>query len=193
MNSTRSPRYLTSFVPRGTFRGAVAISLVPLVHFPAGAAETPPDPYVHAYHLFETQLIAQSAGVFWIAGELIMLFAMQVARRYLTTQPLPSTLQLTPNERRRAVWMSLFLVAIVLATIARYLVWPPLHTQLPVGQYTASDLKTTVSVLYQQHLVLFLWLWGAYITIWVYLESAIVYQGVHAFLAMKRHLRGQSS
>ena len=115
----------------------------------------------------------ESAGLFWIAAELAILFLMTAARRHLLTRPLPPHLDLQDSEKRRArVWLVafLFLAAIVLC---RHVV------------YALAPLPQDVSPLLISRVRVHLAVWTAFITAWVALEVAIVYQGLRAYLALK--------
>jgi hypothetical protein len=115
----------------------------------------------------------ESAGLFWIGAELAILFAMIAARRHVEARPLPPRLELGHGEKRRArAWCFAFLVlaAIVLGRHA-------VHALTPIPQDVSPLLIGRARV----HLAV----WSGFVTAWVVLEVAIVYQGLRGYLALK--------
>lgn len=115
----------------------------------------------------------ESAGLFWIGAELAILFMIIAARRHIQTRPLPPRLQLEDGEKRRVrAWLIalFFLAAIVLG---RHLV----YALAPVPQ----DVAPLLSGRMRAHLAI----WSGFVTAWVVLEIAIVYQGFRGYLALK--------
>ena len=115
----------------------------------------------------------ESAGLFWIGAELAILFVMMAARRHVQTRPLPPRLELRHGDKRLArAWCFafLFFAAIVLG---RHVV----NALAPLPQDATTLLIDRVRV----HLAV----WSGFITAWVVLEVAIVYQGLRGYLALK--------
>ena len=123
----------------------------------------------------------ESTGLFWMGAELAILFMMMAARRHVQARPLPPRLELQGSEKRRArAWCYgfLFLAAIVLG---RHVV----NALAPIPQDPAPLLIGRARV----HLAV----WSGFITAWVALELAIVYQGLRGYLALKALLRPVAS
>jgi len=115
----------------------------------------------------------ESAGLFWIGAELAILFMMMAARRHVQTRPLPPRLELRYSEKRRArTWAYCFLLLAVIF-LGRHLI----NALTPIPQDVSPLLIGRVRV----HLAV----WSGFITAWVVLEVAIVYQGLRGYLALK--------
>ncbi|HUW62391.1 MAG TPA: hypothetical protein VMZ06_15405 [Candidatus Bathyarchaeia archaeon] len=123
----------------------------------------------------------ESAGLFWIGAELAILFMMIAARRHIQARPLPPRLELQDNEKRRArAWCFAFLVLAAIV-LGRHVV----NALAPLPQNATALLIGRVRV----HLAV----WSGFITAWVALELAIVYQGLRGYLALKALLRPVAS
>lgn len=115
----------------------------------------------------------ESAGLFWIGAELAILFMMMAARRYVQALPLFPHFELRNDEKRRArAWCYgfLFVAAIVLGRHA-------VATFAPLPQDAGPLLISRMRV--------HLGVWSGFVTAWVGLEVAIVYQGLRGYLALK--------
>jgi len=129
----------------------------------------------------------ETAGLFWAAVELLILYAVLVARRYLGEHPLPAALALTRTERRRAwVWACVF--ACVSALLyARHTVLTPVHRLLESAEtgVTLASVSSAYGERVHEHLAI----WAAFITLWVVLEILIVYHGWRAFCLLRARIR----
>ncbi|HNR30680.1 MAG TPA: hypothetical protein PKI11_07305 [Candidatus Hydrogenedentes bacterium] len=128
--------------------------------------------------------LIETAGLFWIAVEMIILYAVLLARRYLAEDSAFAELTLTARERRRAwAWGFLF-TALCVFVFARHVPLAPLHrvleqhgTELPVAAFRECYTRRV-----HEHLLL----WAGFVTAWVVLEAFIVYHGWRSY----RLLRG---
>jgi hypothetical protein len=115
----------------------------------------------------------ESAGLFWISAELAILFMMIAARRHVQTRPLPPRLEFQNGEKRRAVAWGLgffLLAALVLGRHVAYALETLPHDAAPV---LIGRARVHMAV------------WSGFVTAWVCLEVAIVYQGLRGYLALK--------
>ncbi len=138
------------------------------------------DAIAYAYAEYRRTMVIECAGLFWIFAELVILFYVIAARRFVETAPMPASWKAARREHRRAVvWTALFaLVSVVV--LGRHWVRPPLYVQLASGLQPSEILPAYTSRAHN-HLAL----WSVFVTLWVLLEAAIVYHGWRGC----RHLR----
>jgi len=135
-------------------------------------------PEAHAAIRFQIVPTAalEGVGLFWLGAELAILFFMLAARRHIQSRPLPHSFSLNQNERRRAlIWMFCFagFAAAVLARHVIHALSPPPSDTLPLVVHRARVHMTV---------------WSGFVTGWVALELAIVYQGYRGYTALKKLL-----
>jgi len=138
-----------------------------------------------AWRVFQRHLLLESAGVFWIAAELAILFTMMVAVRMFAERPVPTRLQLTRHERRLAIRMALLVLALAAFVYGRYLVQRPLPfavIDLAEGDAGLID-STRAAYLARAHVHAALWV--TLVAVWVFLEAAIVIYGIKAFRRLR--------
>jgi len=156
--------------------GTLAFALC-VVSAAASAAELPP--VIESARVeFQRQLLAESAGVFWVAAEVAILFFMGVAARILEVRPLPQAIGLTGTEVRRAWRAGALILALAAFVFGRHLVWPPLPTAFETIAASGEDVlaRARDAVLERAHTHAVLWC--TLITAWMVLEIAIVIQGI---------------
>lgn len=134
-------------------------------------------------------MVIETAGLFWIAVEMMILYAVLVARRFLGQHPLPTGLALTRYERRRAWVWSLSFAGIATLLYARHTVLAPLSQVLEESGPHA--VLSTVKAAYIRRVYEHLAVWSVFITLWVAFEMLIVYHGWRAFRLLRSRLQGQ--
>lgn len=123
--------------------------------------------------IFHEQLIIELAGLFWIAAELIILYCVIAARRFL--QELPSNAPFRWPIPLGKFLTTLFLL-IAIFTLGRHFFITPLPDAIKAG-FTPESIR--IAYLLRAHIHLFVW--AVFITFWVVLESAIVYFGFQIY------------
>ena len=129
-------------------------------------------------------LVIELCGVFWIAAELVILFFVIEARRHLGRSPVPAKPVWDRVASLRACIFIAFMVAALSAVIARPAIWVPLSARLQRG-----SLDVNAAALHDFHALLrHLTVWAAFVTVWVVLEGAIVYQGCRAYRVFRNRI-----
>jgi hypothetical protein len=143
-------------------------------------------PLEHSLRSFLLQTTAELAGLFWLAAELAILFAVLVARRHLAAEPLPIRLRLVPHERHRATCWVWAMAALTMAVLSRHLFLVPLPVLLATdgltGLNAAAALAQAIHIRNGIHAIL----WTAFVAGWVILECAIVYHGLRVYQRLRR-------
>ncbi len=138
--------------------------------------------FARAMHL--RTILIESAGLFWLFAELVILFAVRLGRGHLETTPLPPHFTWTPQLTRSAlIWAAAFLLLIAV-TYGRHLVWPPAYAVLSRSPMEEAALRTLVLRRAHEHLVI----WAAFVTGWVVLEALIVYHGWRGYAQLRRRV-----
>jgi len=133
----------------------------------------------------ETQmLIVELSGVFWVAAELLILLFIMEARRHLARNPLPPRPVWDRTSSRRAGLFSLLTAAALGTVLVRSLLWPPLSVYLQREPLNINDAAIYDFLAVLRHLKV----WAAFVTAWVLLETAIVYQGFQAYRTLCNRL-----
>ena len=131
--------------------------------------------------LFRTELAIESAGIFWIAAELAILFCVLLARFHVEHRPHQPKLTLDPAHwRRLRIWTSACVV-LAAAVWGRHLVIAPLPgvaAHAPSGEALASA--------YAVRAWIHNGVWFSFINIWVILETVIVYHGWRTYRSLRR-------
>lgn len=140
--------------------------------------------YARAAHV--EHLIVESAGLFWLGAELAILYAMLIARRHVTSRPAPKELSLSSAERTRAVmWIAAFGVLCVIVLLRHQLLPSAQALILQSGsRYAAEEVIRVFTQRNREHLAV----WASFVTGWVALEMAIVYQGCRVFQTIRTRL-----
>lgn len=139
-----------------------------------------------ANRLWSRDLMVETAGLFWIAAELAILYLVLLARFHVEHHPREPSPRLTPKFRRRAlVWTAGFLV-LCLALIARFYLYP-LPDMLEAALRTQAS-PGDIALLYARWAYAHSLIWCAFITLWVVLETAIVYHGRHVYIGLRKAL-----
>lgn len=141
-----------------------------------------------ANRLWSRDLMVETAGLFWIAAELAILYLVLLARFHVEHRPGQPVPRLTPKLRRRAwAWTAGFLL-LCLAVGARFYLYPlPDMLEAALRAQASPD---DIAALYARWAYGHALIWCAFITIWVILEIAIVYQGRHVYLGLRKALTG---
>lgn len=123
-------------------------------------------------------LAIESAGVFWLAAEMVILLLVLWGREHLARTPTSTTLHLTPRIRDYALGLGLLALALTALVIGRFL-WAATPA-LSVADACQRELH---------HILL----WAAFVTGWVLYEILIVYHGVRGYQRLRRLLGGAPS
>ena len=147
------------------------------------------DPILRASRQFTQEFFIEAAGVFWIGAEVVILFVVTAALRHFNATPLPAIFALTSAEKRRAFWWAGGVALLCAATFGRHLFLTPIHTALAAIE---SPWDGEVEALYFSRAHIHLTIWCLFISAWVALEVAIVFQGVRAFARLRRLVRHEA-
>jgi hypothetical protein len=147
------------------------------------------DPIVSAWAEFRRDLLAESAGVFWIAAEIAILFCMGVALRVFGERPLPESIRLTHGEKRRALGAAAFVIVLSLFVYGRHAVLPPLPMAFRAIAASGEHVTEAARKAYLLRAHVHIALWCSMIAAWVALEIAIVVQGVRVFRRLRALVR----
>jgi hypothetical protein len=132
-------------------------------------------------------LLTESAGIFWLWAEILILYAVCTARRGLRSGDLSGVQHLVPLLSGRIRWILAMLLIASMALLARhafFLQW--LRTNARDAAASGQDvLLPGLARLDQQHILL----WSAFVVMWVFLECAIVWQGWRVYCVMRAQLR----
>ena len=120
-------------------------------------------------------LIVETAGLFWIAAELAILVLVVAGRRHIGTEPLPERFALNANEKRRVLIVLVAFVAASCILLARHFVPHAVDTD-----HAAAVLLGRAHV----HRAV----WASFVTVWVLLETLIVYHGWRGYRRLRRLL-----
>ena len=131
-------------------------------------------------------LAIESAGLFWLFVEILILFVVLAGRRYLSGE---STLWSAGLKRRASLTMLGF-AFLAAATFGRHLFLVPVHrflaAHVAAGQVpVVTQVKMVVSHRAHEHLLL----WSLFIFGWVLLEVMIVYHGWCSAVMIRSRLR----
>jgi hypothetical protein len=129
-------------------------------------------------------LFIELCGAFWVAAEMLILFFMLEARRHLGRNPVPAVPIWDRLATRRALFYFSFLAAVLAFVICRPFIWLPLHDVLRNGPLSVQTAAVYDFLAVQRHLAV----WAAFVTLWVLLESTIVYQGYRCYQLLRSRL-----
>jgi len=140
-----------------------------------------------ARSLHQQQVLVETAGLFWLLAELVILFAILLGRHHLDTSAANARVQWTPRFTRRALVWGILFAALVLLTYGRHVFLPPVHELLLSADASpsAESLAALLRRRSQTHLVL----WGLFITGWVLIEGLIVYHGWRGYRRLREVIR----
>ena len=144
-----------------------------------------------ASRLWARDLMVETAGLFWIAAELAILYLVLLARFHVEHRPNATVPFITPKFRRRAwVWTAAFLLLCLAIGVRFYLF--PLRDNLEAALHANAN-SHDIAALYARWAYTHALIWCVFITIWVILEAAIVYNGRHVYLALRKALAAPHS
>lgn len=118
-------------------------------------------------------MLVETAGLFWIAAELAILFLVLAGCRHLETTPLAPQFNLTSRERYRLAVGAAAFVLLSAGVMARYAFPAPI-----APEDAAAVLSNRVHV----HIAI----WAAFVTTWVLLEILIVFHGWRGYRRLRR-------
>ena len=134
----------------------------------------------YSQSMYRERLLYETAGLFWLAAELAILFSVVAARAELAARldggPPPRKLT------RRAVFWTLAFFAGAALLQYRHWVWPPVYVLLERG---ALDTNAAAREAYAFRVHTHLALWSAFVAGWVLLEVLIVYHGWRAYRLLR--------
>lgn len=139
-----------------------------------------------ANRLWSRDLMVETAGLFWIAAELAILYLVLLARFHVEHYPRESNPRLTPKFRRRARRWTAGFVVLCAAVAARFYLYPLPHILETALRNQASP--NDIALLYARWAYTHSLIWCAFITIWVVLEIAIVYHGRRVYIGLRKAL-----
>lgn len=128
---------------------------------------------IAAYAQIARTAALEAVGMFWLAAELAILFFIIAARRHILARPLPRTFAFNNAEKRRAALWACCFAALAAAVFARHV----FHAAAPVP----PDPVPLIAHRARVHMAV----WCAFVTGWVALEIAIVYNGYRGYAALK--------
>lgn len=117
-------------------------------------------------------LAAEAAGVFWVLAEVAIFFVLIRLREFTDSRFHAQT-----SLIKWFVLTCAGILVIFLTTQLRYLLFPPIHTYADPTTAAPMVLYSHTLTLRQLQVVI----WAGYVTAWVLLEAAIVYQGVKVY------------
>jgi len=138
--------------------------------FAAGDVPAPVLAYLHARQ--RVAFVVESAGLFWIGAELLILFMVVAGRRHISTEPLPERFVLQINEKRRAIIAAVVFTLTAAAVLARH--FAPWTVDADAAAEVLSDRM-------HAHMLV----WASFVTVWVLLETLIVYHGWRGYCRLR--------
>ena len=129
-------------------------------------------------------MVVELSGVFWIAAEMVILFFMIEARRHIFRKPLPPSAVWDRESTRRAAIFAVLLGLVLGTVLGRSFACEHLSARILRGAVGLKEAALVDAQAIRAHLAL----WGLFVTIWVVLEGAIVFQGYGAYLGLCRRL-----
>jgi hypothetical protein len=139
------------------------------------------------------QVIAtEAAGLFWIFAECLILIWVRAGRKTLAKS---NRVEFNVDKYKLVVGTLIFLI-ISTAILSRHFMGRPYHEQLSIilsanGSDQLQNLQTAVNARLASQRTHFA-LWASFVTIWVLLESAIVYNGWRGYQNLRALLRNPS-
>lgn len=130
------------------------------------------------------ELLIESAGLFWILAELIILFFVLAGRSHLESVPLLPHFQWTRQLTFQAAAFSLFFLGLLAVVYGRAWVWPPAYTAVYAPEAAIESVQAAFTDACRRHLMV----WAAFVTIWVMLEILIVYHGWRGYRSLRMRL-----
>lgn len=144
-----------------------------------------PDPVQAAASEFRSRLFIEGMGIFWIAAEIVILLIVIQARRTLDSGKVPlPRFTLEGLGRSTALGMCI-VISIAAFTFGRHFIIEPMPRILEktvVDRATVSSIEYAYTLRATVHTVI----WSIFITAWVALEAAIVFQGYKAYKRFER-------
>jgi hypothetical protein len=134
-------------------------------------------------------MMVECAGLFWILAELLILYAVLTARRYLETEPIPRTIAWTRRDARRTLLWVMGFAALCAAVFLRHYFSPPAYEYLELyasGEIPLSRFQDLYVSRFHIHQIF----WAGFVTLWVLLEAIIVYHGWRAYRRLREVLGG---
>lgn len=138
------------------------------------------------------EILVESAGLFWILAELIILFFVMAGGDHLENRPESPRFHWSPRLTCQAAMMTAFFLALCVAVYGRGWVWQPVHTQIPGAAEGAVDIQQVQAAFAascRRHLAV----WAAFVAFWVILEILIVWHGWRAYRKLRTLLQFPAS
>lgn len=174
-----------AFAAKPASIGFVAIAWLTLLWPEAALGQERYTVMARAWAEFRRELLVETAGVFWIAAELAILFGMTVAVRLFSERPVPDTLRLRRDEMRQAWAFGGVLAALCAVVYGRHLLFPPLPLAFESIGASGEDVFARAEAAYYAWAHTHIALWCALVVAWMALEAAIVVQGIRAFRRLR--------
>jgi len=140
--------------------------------------------FEYARQIHVQRVIIESAGLFWLLAELMILFWVLAGRKHLESHAESPRFAWSPALTRRALGWSFGFAGLALLTYGRHLVWPPAHHLLQGGAVSGipeAALLARFTCRAHEHLAL----WSLFVTGWIALEIAIVYHGWRGYQCLR--------
>ncbi len=134
------------------------------------------------------EILIESAGLFWILAELLILFFVIAGRDHLENRPASPTFHWSPRLTCRVAMMTVFFLALCAAVYGRDWIWPPVHAQVveaAEGTVDIHQVQAAFTASCRRHLTI----WAIFVAVWVILEILIVYHGWRGYRKLRTLLR----
>lgn len=153
---------------------------------PANAQE-PARSIAHAIAKFRTEILLESAYLFYMAAELLILFLVTKARGYFQSTPLEGRLSLTRSDKHMLLAGTIVVVAIGAALFGRHIFITPMPDVLQnIAAIETRRVPQFLRDAYALRAHIHLGVFFFFLVTWVVLEIAIVAQGVRAYRQMRK-------
>jgi hypothetical protein len=144
----------------------------------------------HTRHHFFSQMLIETAGLFWIFAELCILLGVLAGRDHLERNSTTGQFVWTPRLTTWALGFGIFFAALLLAAYGRHFYWKPVHVLLQQTYATVRFLEPDDAVrAFRAARFRHQGLWAFFVTIWVLLEVMIVYHGWRGYRLLRVRLK----
>ncbi len=159
---------------------AIFVLLIPCAHATSAID--------HAHDLHRQNIYIETAGVFWLAAECLILVLMRAGKRHVSQAPTPNHFRFQKFDWTLATTLAIALCAIALYAPGRLLFAPSLPETLSELAQNTPLLDATVEAAYFQSTRTHHLIWIAFVIGWVILECAIVWYGIGVYRALRKLL-----